>query len=340
MHKPAALKLFALALLILLFLTLPVSGAQKVTVIKIATLVPDGSSWAKAFNAVNIEIQEKTNQAVRFKIYAGGVLGDEKDMIRKMHIGQIHGAVLSSAGLSTLVNDMDVFQIPFLFENYEEVDFIANKMEPHFKKEFEKKGYVLTGWTEGGFIHLLSTKPVATVDDLRTAKVWSWADAPMAKAIFDEAQVSAIPLSVPDVLVGLQTGLVDVVYAPPSGAIALQWFTKTKYINDIPLSYLIGGVVFKKAVFKKLPPNYQTQILETFQNHLEKLKLIVRKDNEEAIAVMEKHGLKLIQTTADQVAEFKVLSDKAMQKLAGNSFSEEMKNTVTSNLETFRKNKQ
>ena len=215
MHKPAAYRSSGLALLMLLILALPVSGAQKATVIKIATLAPDGSSWTKALNTISAEIRQKSNQAVRFKIYAGGVLGDEKDMIRKMHIGQIHGAVLTSAGLSSLVNDMDVFQIPFLFENYEEVDFIADKMEPYFKTEFEKKGYVLAGWSEGGFIHLLSTKPVATVDDLRKVKVWSWVDAPMANAIFKEARIAAIPLSVPDVLVGLQTGLVDVVYAPP-----------------------------------------------------------------------------------------------------------------------------
>jgi TRAP-type C4-dicarboxylate transport system substrate-binding protein len=340
MRKPAALKSFGLTLLIMLFLAVPVSGAQKTTVIKIATLVPDGSSWTKAFNAINSEIQETTNQAVRFKIYAGGVLGDEKDMIRKMHIGQIHGAVLTSAGLSTLVNDMDVFQIPFLFENYEEVDFITDKMEPYFKKEFEKKGYVLAGWLEGGFIHLLSTKPVATVDNLRKVKVWSWADAPMANAIFSEAQISAIPLSVPDVLVGLQTGLVDVVYAPPSGAIALQWFTKTKYINNIPLSYLLGAVVLRNANFKKLSADNRTQILEIFQKHLKELKLIIRKDNEEAIAVMQKQGLELIQTSPDQVTEFKILSDKAMQKLAGKTFSEKLKNEVTSSLEAFRKNRQ
>ena len=340
MHKPAAFKIFGLTLLILLTLALPNSSAQKATIIKIATLAPDGSSWTNAFKEIDAEIQEKTNKAVRLKIYAGGVLGDEKDMLRKMHIGQIHGAVLTSAGLSTLVNDMDVFQIPFLFENYAEVDFIADKMQPHFKKEFEKKGYVLAGWSEGGFIHLLSTQPVATVDDLRKLKVWSWADAPMANAIFSEAQISAIPLSVPDVLVGLQTGLVDVVYAPPSGAIALQWFTKTKYINNIPLSYLLGAVVLRNANFKKLSADNRTQILEIFQNHLEKLKLIIRNDNDEAIAVMQKQGLELIQTSPDQVAEFKILSDKAMQKLAGKSFTEKVKNEITSSLEGFRKNKQ
>ena len=80
----------------------------------------------------------------------------------------------------------------------------------------------------------MSTRPTASMEDLRKAKVWTWEDAPMAKAIFDEAGISAIPLSLPDVLVGLQTGLVEVVYAPPSGAISLQWFTKTKYMTDVP----------------------------------------------------------------------------------------------------------
>jgi len=60
----------------------------------------------------------------------------------------------------------------------------------------------------------------------------------MAKAIFEEAGVGGVPLSIPDVLVGLQTGLVEVVYAPPTGAIALQWFTRVKYLNDVPLLYL------------------------------------------------------------------------------------------------------
>ena len=99
-------------------------------------------------------------------------------------------------------------------------------MNAFFQKGFDENGYILLGWSEGGFVRLMSTTPVATLDDLRKVKVWTWADAPMTKAIFDQANISAIPLSVPDVLVGLQTGLVDVVYAPPSGAIAFNGLPK------------------------------------------------------------------------------------------------------------------
>ncbi len=197
---------------------------------------------------------EKTDKQVGFKFYPGGVLGDEKDMLRKMHIGQIHGAALTSAGLSAIFNEMDVFQIPFLFESYHEVDYVTEEMGAFFQKGFDENGYILLGWSEAGFVHLMSTTPVATLDNLRKAKVWTWADSPMTKVIFDEANVSAIPLSVPDVLVGLQTGLVDVVYAPPTGAISLQWFTKIKYMTDVNLIYLIGGLVIQKKMFNKISP--------------------------------------------------------------------------------------
>jgi len=94
---------------------------------------------------------------------------------------------------------------------------VVKKMDAFFREGVRKKGYILLGWSEAGFIRLLSTHPMASLDDLRKAKVWIWEEAPMAKAIFDEAAISAIPRSLPDVLVGLQTGLVDVVYAPSAG---------------------------------------------------------------------------------------------------------------------------
>ena len=263
MNTSKALKAIAGSFVVSFLIAFSAAGVlAKATTIKIATLAPEGSTWITTFDNLNAELKKKTNDGVRLKIYPGGVLGDEKDMIRKMLIGQIHGAVLTSAGLSSIFSEMDVYQIPFLFKSYDEVDFVLKKMDDFFKTGFEKRGYILPGWSEGGFIRLMSTKPLSSMDDLRKAKVWTWEDAPMAKAIFDEAGVSAIPLSLPDVLVGLQTGLVEVVYAPPTGAISLQWFTKTKYLTDVPLIYLIGAIVIKKTVFNKLSPDQRDVLLE------------------------------------------------------------------------------
>ena len=312
-------------------------GAEKDTIIKIATLAPEGSSWMKALNLLNTEVMKKTEKRVQFRAYPGGVLGDEMDMLRKMKIGQIQGAVLTSGGLSALFKEIDVLQIPFLFQKYEEVDAVLKKMDGFFRKGFEESGYVLLGWSEAGFIYLMSTLPTVSVSDLKKAKVWTWEESPMSKAIFDEAGVKAIPLSVPDVMVGLQTGLVDVVYAPPTGAISLQWFTKIKYLTDLPLAYLAGGMVVRKDTFKQIPPSYQNLVLESSQTHLDTLKTVTRKENREAIEVMAKQGIKIVTSSKDQIDEFKRLSNKAMSHLGSQSFSKKVLDEVTSILEGYRR---
>jgi TRAP-type C4-dicarboxylate transport system substrate-binding protein len=197
----------------------------------------------------------------------------------------------------------------------------------------------LLGWSEAGFIRLLSTKSIATLDDLRNSKVWTWEEAPMAKAIFDEAGISAIPLSVPDVLVGLQTGLVEVVYAPPSVAISLQWFTKTKFMIEVPLMYLIGGIVIKKNVFNKLTSDHQTELMELSAKYMNQLKKVIRQENQDAIKVMVKNGVKLIYPTQDQIQEFKKVSKNAMENQTGKSFSAKVRDEVLNYLKEFRKTK-
>ena len=318
----------------------PASSSAETLVIKLATLAPEGSSYIATFNSIDKEVREKTDEQVRFKFYPGGVLGDEKDMLRKMYIGQIHGAALTSAGLSAIFDEMDVFQIPFLFQSHDEVDHVLKEMDAFFRKGFEKNDYVLLGWSEGGFVHLMSTRPVATLADLRKVKVWTWADSPMTKVIFDEANVSAIPLSVPDVLVGLQTGLVDVVYASPSLAIALQWFTKIKYVTDVNLIYLIGGVVMKKKLFNKMSPAHQNILMDAFRRQMARLKKTIRKENQEAVQVMVKHGVKIITPSPAQVSEFKTVSEKAIQRLVDKSFSKKVKDEVSAKLEAYRKKNQ
>ena len=337
MKRRDAMKILWAILLTSLFLTSPANGAEKNFIIKMATLAPEGSSWMKTFNLLNSEVKKKTDNGVQFKIYPGGSLGDEMDILRKMKIGQIQGAALSSGGLSVLFKDIDVFQIPFLFQNYGEVDAVLKKMDSYFRKGFEESGYTLLGWSEAGFVYLMSTLPISGVADLKKAKVWIWEDSPMAQSIFNEAGVKAVPLSVPDVLVGLQTGMVDVVYSPPTYAISFQWFTKVKYLTDVPLVYLAGGIVVKKDIFQSIPPSYQNSIVGSSQNYLDQLKIVTRKENQEAIKVMTKQGVKIVTPSADQIDEFKKLSNKAMRHISNQSYSQNVFDEVTSILEDYRR---
>jgi TRAP-type transport system periplasmic protein len=316
-------------------LTVPFARCQTPVTLKLATLAPEGSAWMQVLKAAADEVRQKTDNAVQFKIYPGGVMGDERDMVRKMHIGQIHAAMLSSASVASLFPEVDVLQIPFLFNHYPEADFVVAKMENEFKNGLEKNGYVALGWSEAGFVYLMSTVPADSLDLLRKAKVWIWNDSPMAKAIFQEAGVSGVPLSITDVLVGLQTGLVEVVYAPPSVAVALQWFTRIKFVTDAPLNYMLGGLVVKKEAFDKITPELQSLIKEIFQRHMNRLKEIIRAENQEALTVMQRQGVKLLIPGKAQLGEFKAISEKAMQKEDSHKYSPQTKESALSWLKGY-----
>jgi TRAP-type C4-dicarboxylate transport system substrate-binding protein len=332
------IKLIGLLLLVCFLFAMPAEGADKEVVIKLATLAPEGNSWVKMLNALNAELTKKTENMVRLKIYSGGVLGDENDMLRKMKIGQIQAAALTSTSLSEIFKEINVLQIPFIFQNYDEVDLVLKRMDTFLKNGFEKNGYILLGFSEVGFVHLMSSAiPLSCVADIKKAKVWIQEESRMAKAVFDAAKVTAIPLSITDVLVGLQTGLVDVVYVPPTGAISLQWFTKVKYITNVPLSYVAGAIVISKDAFNRLSPSHQTLLLESSQRHLNQLKTIARNENQEATRIMVRQGIKMVNPSKEQIDELRKLSNDAMTRISGKAFSLKTVDDVNSILTDYRK---
>ena len=165
------IKILGLGLLAFLFFTQTAMGAEKSLLIKMGTLAPEGSSWMKTFNTLNTEVMKKTENKVQFRDLSRRGLGDEMDMLRKLKIGQIQGVALTSAGLSTLFKEMDVLQVPFLFQTYEEVDTVLKKMDSFFRKGFDDNGYIFLGWSDAGFVYLMSTVPISSVADLKKAKV-------------------------------------------------------------------------------------------------------------------------------------------------------------------------
>lgn len=338
LRKSTIVPSLLVGILLVLFCGYPVSvGAEEQQfIIKIATLAPEGSPWMNSFHKVNEAIKRKTEGKVKLKAYPGGVLGGDRDMLRKMRIGQIHGGGFTGMGLGTVNRDIFVMEVPFLFQNYGEVDYVLGKMDDQFRKEFEKKGYVLLGWSEIGFVYLLSNVPITSVEDIKGRKVWLWEGDPIASPVLRKAGITPIPLGIPDVLMALQTHLIDVVYASPLAAIALQWFTKVKYATNIPLIYSLGGVLISKRIFGKIPSDLQDIVKEVFQYHSTLLNARTRRDNDEAMRIMVKQGIKLVTPTGEEMEEFKRIGREATDEMAGKVFSKDVLVEVRSHINQYR----
>ncbi len=208
--------------LFLLGLSLLLPTHALATTFKIASIAPDGTSWMNELRKGAKEIETLTEGRVKFRFYPGGIMGNDKSVLRKIRVGQLHGGAITGGGLAEIYPEAQVYTIPFLFRNYAEVDAIRAQFDPELLAGLKKKGYISFGISEGGFAYLLSTSPIAGIDDLNGQKVWVPEGDEISRAAFEASNVSPISLPLTDVLTGLQTGLVDTVAGSAIGAIALQ----------------------------------------------------------------------------------------------------------------------
>jgi TRAP-type transport system periplasmic protein len=324
-------------LFLLFFLTGAIPAPAQQAVLKIATLAPEGTAWVKALHDIGRDLEQKTNKQVSLRIFPGGVLGDEEDMLRKTKVGQIQGALLTGGGLGLIFKDVKILAIPFLFQNYAEVDAVLGKMDGFFRKGLGDNGFTSLGWAEQGFIYLLSKEPIQSVADIAKKKVWIWEDTAMGRAVFKELGVNPIPLSIPDILMALQTGMIDTVYASPLAAISMQWFTKASYLTDVPLAYSIGAVVFQNSALEKIPAPQRGTMEEIFKRYLNPLKEKVRSENEKAVQVLTEKGIKRVTPSPKEVKEFQAVCTRGINTLDEDQFSKKTLEEIRAILKTMRK---
>jgi TRAP-type transport system periplasmic protein len=283
--------------------------------LKIATLAPENSSLMQIFNEMNAELLKETGGKVGFKMYTGFVLGDEEDVLRKVRIGMMHGAVFTVTALTDINPDLRVTLIPFLFNDYGEVDHVFEKLDGEFKKGFSEKGFEILGWPELGFIYFMSREPISGLNDLKGKRVWAKANMPMARVLVEKAGVSPVAVNSPDVLMALQTNLLDVVYNSPYYALVTQWYTQVKYFTDLPLAYIGGALMIDRKAFERIPAPLRETTRKVCAKHLRRLSEKTRKDSAEAKEIILKRGVSQVVPQAAQVQEFKELSDRAMSDL-------------------------
>lgn len=305
--------------------------------IKIASLAPEGSSWIKAVRTIDRKLRQQTNGEVGFKLYPGGVQGGESVVLRKIRVGQLHGAGLGGTGISDLFPDILALEMPFLFQDYDEVDYVLEQMDDFYQRGFEENGFVLLGWSDLGFVHILSKRPIRGVADINRRKVWRLEDEPITGVLFRKAGVTSIPLNIPDVLLGLQTNLIDVVYASPAAAIVLQWFTRVKYVTELPINYTLGALLVDSRTFSKLTPQHQDILRQLTKEHMRQQTLQTRQENQDAIQIMIDNGLEMVHPTSQDVETFEQLVEESVPELVGHAFSREAYEQVQSHLGDFRR---
>ena len=271
----------------------PAAAQQKV--FKVATVAPEGSAWMNAMREGGKEIEARTDGRVKFKFYGGGVMGNDKKVLRKMRVGQLHGGTFVSSGLAERYGDIQLYGLPLLFESQAEVDYVRERLDEVLIREMqEQSGLVVLGIARGGFAQIMAGAPVRRADDLRGRKVWVPEGDLISYAAMEELGLSPVTLPITDVLTGLQTGLIDIIGSSPVGALVLQWHTKVKYVTDLPVSYLFGLLALEERALRRVSDEDQAVIRDVLGKVYDGFEVENLEDDRKALAALIDSGIDVI----------------------------------------------
>ncbi len=319
-------------------LFLPTAGsAAKRYLIKFATVAPEGSTWMLQMRRLDRELRQKTGDRLGFKLYPGGIAGDELDVLRKIRIGQIHAAAFSGVGLAQIVPKVRVLDLPFLFRNEREIDLTHAALRNSFSEDFRKQDFEHVAWAEVGNVHLFSQAPIRRVKDVAGLKIWTWSGDPISKETFSVMGTNPIPLSITDVTTALNTGMIDTFYAPPLGALALQWYLKSRYMTSLPLAHATGAVLIFRRFYDEIPKDLSETLRHEFEIAMAALTTDLRAETVEAVRAIRESGVEVLPIPPPAELEaFYEVHDQVAQRLAGRIYPRELLNRVYAILEQAR----
>lgn len=292
---------------------LPVTAQSQV--LKIATLAPDGTGWMNEMRSAGKEIERLTNNRVKLKFYPGGIMGNEKSVMRKMRIGQLHGSAFTNSILAKIAQENQIYSMPLKFRTYEEMNYVRNKLDHVLLESLQKKGYTAYKIAGDGFAYLLSQHPVKNLADLKQEKVWIPKGDIISRTMLEQVGISPISLPLTDVLTGLQTGLFSTIGATPSFAIALQWHTKVKYLVDMPMFFSYGALVFSNNAIRKIKKADQAVMRKVISKAFDRLNKQNWENNLKAKQALKQQGIKFIKPNAQALQEMRELADNVTHKL-------------------------
>ena len=317
---------------------LALAPAQDQTV-KLGTLAPEGSPWHGIIRDMAEDWKKESGGKVSFRIFAGGVLGDEPDMVRKMRIGQLHAAALTGVGLAEIAPEIMGIQLPMLVRNYAELDYVMERIAPRFEAALKAKGFVVLNWGDAGWVHFFTQKPVTTLEELKTQKLFVWSTSAADAGVWKDAGVQPVSMPSTEILVGLKSGLINAFSTTPLAALSFQWFGLAKNMTDLPWAPLIGATVISAKKWDSIPEAQRPQLIEAAKKSGARMKTEARKLGDEAVKVMKDNGLVVHAVPPAVVAEWEKQAKAAWPKVMGTTIPADLLAEIEKHLAEFRAKK-
>lgn len=309
------------------------------TVIKVGSLAPEGSPWDTALKKMAAEWKALSEGTIELKIYPGGIVGNEPDMIRKMRIGQLQAAAFTGMGMSYIAPEVFALSLPFLVRDDDELDYLMDKTAVRFAKLIEDKGFVVVVWSKAGWVNFFSKKPVVYPADLRQQKIAVAESEPEMLQSWRVMGYQAVPLAMTDMTTALQNNMVEAFYSPPILAASFQWFGIAKHMCNLKIAPMIGGLVVTKKTWNAIPASLRPRLVASAKKIVAGMYGDILTLERNAIATMQKHGLQIHEVPPDAAAQWRKEALKGYDVYVGRTFSRELLKELYGYLREYREKK-
>lgn len=301
------------ALAAALFSALP-AQAQ---VLKLATLAPEGSPWHDLLVDIAESWKAASGGRVTLHIYAGGVAGDEPDMIRKMRVGQLQAAALSGAGLAQITPEIQALQMPMMLSSYEELDYVRDRLAPKLETITETHGFQILNWGDAGWVHFFTERPVIRPEEMKSLKIFTWEGDPTYAEVMKRMGFQPVPMAATDIYTGLQSGLINAFPTTPIAALSFQWFGLAKHMIDVKWAPLVGAMVVTATAWRTLPDELKPKLVRVAREAALRARGKIRPLEDEAVAAMKTHGLVVHPVPPDVMKEWEATGRASYPYLVG-----------------------
>ncbi len=316
-------------------LVLALTGALRAqSVVKMATVVPQGSVWDKNLKQMGEEWKEATGGRVTVTVFSGGAQGDEATVLRKMRLDALQAAAFTVVGLGSMDWAFNVFDIPFFFDSYDELNYVTDKLTPVLRKRLEPKGFVFLNWGHGGWTQVFTKKPVQTVDDLKNVKLWTSAGNDRMVQWFKANGFQPRAMAMTDILTGLTTGMLEGLPTTPLAAMLFQWDRQTPYMLELGLAPIVGAGVITTRAWKAIPDADKPKLLAAADGVEKRLRVEVPKLDASAVIEMTRRGLTVTKATGP---EWRTQLDGLAKTMRGESVPPEIFDLAMKARDEFRR---
>jgi TRAP-type C4-dicarboxylate transport system substrate-binding protein len=325
----------AALVLIIVFAVVSAGSAHAIT-IKVASAAPESSPWGRALNRIAADWREISGGRVTLQIFHNGIAGEQNDIIRKMRIGQVQGALFTSDALALLSEEIFALSAPVLIRSDEELDYVFEKLRPEIEESVEGNTFEVIGWSKAGWVNFFANEPIRRPGDLKELALAVADDQPQTARAFRRMGYEVVPVRQNALLTSLNSGMIDAFYASPIAAAGYQWFARAKNMVDLDVAPFLGAFLVTQRTWRRVPEDIKPELVESVQDQARRLGDDVDRLQDEAVDTMVEYGLNIIDLSQQERDRWFEEFERSLEVTVGPVFDEETFREIQDYLREYR----